>query len=473
MAISKIKPIYRTLKKSIDYIINPLKTEDGALVSSFSCSVPTADIEMSLTSQCARETENGRIAYHLMQSFSPDDNITPEKAHELGKEFADKLLGGKYEYVIATHVDRNHIHNHIIFNATSFTDHKKYHIPVWHKYNMWKINDKICRTHNLSVIEHQSGQKGKKRYEYEEGVSGNTWKQKIRTAIDNAILSADTFEDFINIMEMEGFKVRRGKNVSYCAPGQSRATRGKQIGAEYTDENIRKRIENKGIDINATSASSKSNKPEKRFPKRNINLLIDISKNVKAQESKGYEHALVMANINTMVKTMNYLQANGITTATELTEKISEMELLKSDLEKNMEDLDTAKRRLSEKIKFSQNFVKYGKIAARAQGKLPDDIFLTEHKNEILAYNVAAIYMEKNNIDTSWLDIKGMIAEHKEMLAQKKALKSEFEEINKKMGELHLIGKNVEEILNIKILGENSKSESPKKQKSEKDIEMM
>lgn len=471
MAISKIKPIYSTLKKSIDYIINPLKTEDGALVSSFGCSVPTADIEMALTSQNARKTENGRIAYHLIQSFSPDDDLTFEKAHELGKELADKLLGGKYEYVIATHVDRDHIHNHIIFNSTSFTDHKKYHIPVWHKYNMWKINDKICKAHNLSVIEHQSGQKGKKRYEYEEGVSGNTWKQKIRIAIDNAILSADTFEDFINIMEMEGFKIRQGKHVSYCAPGQSRATRGKQIGAEYTDENIRKRIENKGIDINVTSASSKSDKPEKSFPKRNINLLINISKNVKAQESKGYEHALVMANINTMVKTMNYLQANGITTATELAGKISEMELLKSDLEKNLKDMDVFKKQLSEKIKFSQNFVKYRKTAIEAQSKLPGDIFLTEHKNEILAYNVAAIYMEKNNIDTSWLDIKGMIAEHKEMLAQKKILKSEFDEINKKLGELHLIGRNVEEILNIKILEENSKSELLPNQKNEKNIE--
>lgn len=463
MAISKIKPIHYTLKKSIDYIINPEKTEGGMLVSSFCCSVNTADIEMELTAQDARKVEDGRLAYHLMQSFSPDDDITPEKAHELGKEFANKLLNGKYEYIITTHVDKDHLHNHIIFNATSFIDHKKYHIPVWHKYNMWKINDEICRANNLSVIEHQSGQKGLKWNEYKGKTTGESWKHKLRIAIDNAIPLSDTFEDFINIMEMEGYKIRRGKNLSYCAPGQERATRGKQLGADYTEEGIRRRIENK---LNEPGPSKKI-----YVNKRNINLLVDISKNIKAQQSKGYEHALVMSNINTMVKTMNYLQTSGITTLDNLAERFGSLSQTKSGLDKNLKDIDAAKKQLSEKIKFSQNYVKYKKIAIMAQHKMPDDPFLIEHKQEILAYNVADIYMKKNNIDTSWLDIKGMIEEHKKMLEQRKMLKQEINDFGKKFEELNFIKRNVEEILNIRISEENIKTESAENEKNEKNIE--
>ena len=452
-------------KKAIDYIINPAKTNEGSLVSSFGCSVHTADIEMALTAQKARTVDNGRIAYHLMQSFSPDDDITPQKAHEIGKEFADRLLGGKYEYVISTHVDRNHIHNHIIFNSTSFANYRKYHIPVWHKYNMWKINDKICRDNNLSVIEHQTGNKGKKRYEYEDGVSGNTWKQKNREAIDDAIASASTFDEFIHILEMEGYKIKTGKETTYCAPGQDRPTKGKTIGPDYTNDSIRRRIENKEAGEKAKSgpAPGGQNSKKRNNSKRNINMLVDISKNVKAQKSKGYEHALVRANINTMVKTINYLQSNGMSTVDELVEKISEMETLKADLDKNMKDMDTRRKQLSEKIKFSQNYVKYKKIALTAKKKPLGDTFHTEYKNEILAYNVAAIYMEKNNIDTSWLDIKGMIAEHKEMLADKKILKGEYDKISEKLGELHLIRRNVETILDISILEESGREPSDKK----------
>ncbi|GFI16823.1 hypothetical protein IMSAGC009_01990 [Lachnospiraceae bacterium] len=262
---------------------------------------------------------------------------------------------------------------------------------------------------------------------------------------------------------MEGYKIKSGKETTYCAPGQDRPTKGKTIGTDYTNEGIRRRIENKGAGQNTKTNPAPDSQNSKKRDKRNINLLVDISKNVKAQKSKGYEHALVRANINTMVKTINYLQNNGMSTVDELVEKINESEALRDGLGKNMKDMDMRRKQLSEKIKFSQNYVKYKKIALTAKKKPLGDAFHTEYKNEILAYNVAAIYMEKNSIDTSWLDIKGMIAEHKEMLADKKILKSEYDKISEKLGELHLIRQNVETILDISISEESSRQPSDKK----------
>lgn len=467
MAISKIKPIKKTLKKAIDYIIDEEKTDGGKLVSSFSCSPMTADIEMQ---------------------------ITPEKAHELGQEFADQLLGGKYEYVIATHIDKGHIHNHIIFNATSFIDYKKYHMPYWHKYKMFNINDRICRDNNLSVIENNSGKKGHTWYESKAGDRKIVWKTKLKAAIDKAIFEARDYEDFINIMEMEGYEYKEtNKNIAFRAAseGQNTFTRvnEKNYGEFYTKEMLKKRISNKDFDRSLDKGKNKKRNEERNEEKENqnktenrnrkttkkprqngekINLMIDISKNIKAQQSKGYEHALVMANINTMVKTMNYLNQYGITTLEELNAKADEAASLMQTLESNMKELEKDRKALSEKIKFSQNYVKYKKVAAQAKREPVGSEFLKEHKDEILLFNVAALYMEKNKIDTTYLDIRKMIEEHKEYIEKKKMINPELKKMKERVQELEAVKQNTMQILNVETA---EKAEEAKIEKAEKDIE--
>lgn len=493
MAISKIKPIKKTLKKAIDYIIDEEKTDGGKLVSSFSCSPMTADIEMQMTTDKARN-KSERIAYHLMQSFSPEDDITPEKAHELGQEFADQLLGGKYEYVIATHIDKGHIHNHIIFNATSFIDYKKYHMPYWHKYKMFNINDRICRDNNLSVIENSSGKKGHTWYESKTGDRKIAWETKLKAAIDKAIFEARDYEDFINIMEMEGYEYKEtNKNIAFRAAseGQNTFTRvnEKNYGEFYTKEMLKKRISDKDFDRSLDKGKNKKRNEERNEEKENqnktenrnrkttkkprqngekINLMIDISKNIKAQQSKGYEHALVMANINTMVKTMNYLNQYGITTLEELNAKADEAASLMQTLESNMKELEKDRKALSEKIKFSQNYVKYKKVAAQAKREPVGSEFLKEHKDEILLFNVAALYMEKNKIDTTYLDIRKMIEEHKEYIEKKKMLNPELKKMKERVQELEAVKQNTMQILNVETA---EKAEEAKIEKAEKDIE--
>jgi len=151
MAITKIKSIKSTIRKAISYIINPEKTDDGILVSSFGCSPETADIEFDFTRSKSRGVGTN-LGYHAIQSFM-EGEITMEEAHRLGKELASGLLQGKYEYVIATHIDKGHIHNHIIFNSVSYVTNRKYHVKNNELGNIRTISDRICSENGYTVIE--------------------------------------------------------------------------------------------------------------------------------------------------------------------------------------------------------------------------------------------------------------------------------------------------------------------------------
>lgn len=255
MAIAKIHAIKSTVKKSIDYITNPDKTilPDGTqLVSSFGCATETADIEFNLTANLANELNGdysktggaNNLAYHMVQSFALEDNkkVTPEEIHELGKQFVERFLQGKHEYVIATHVDKGHIHNHIIFNATSHKDYKKFRSqPYKTVAKIREISDKICEENGLSVIQNKGI--GKSYKEWQITKSGEiTWKDTIKNKIDEIIPKVNSFKEFVSQMKSAGFDVKQGKHISFKAPEQERYVRGKRIGENYTKDKIIERI---------------------------------------------------------------------------------------------------------------------------------------------------------------------------------------------------------------------------------------
>ena len=278
MAVTKIKAIRSTVDSAIAYIINPAKTDEKLLVSSFGCSVETAAKEFDWTRETA--VQHGMpdvkiIARHVIQSFDIGE-VTPELAHEIGKQFADEMLGGKYEYVLATHVDKSHIHNHIIFNAVSFVDRHAYKSYKKIYYDMRNISDKICAENGLSVIPPTQG-KGMEYKEYSEAKQGTSWKQKLRFAIDKNVVLAKDFDDFLRLMQESGYEIKSGKFISFRAEGQERFTRSKAIGDNYTEERIRERISGKRGRILPTE-------------RKGISLIIDIQNSIKAQQSKGFEH---------------------------------------------------------------------------------------------------------------------------------------------------------------------------------------
>lgn len=466
MAISKVKAIRKTLKKAIDYIVNPEKTNGGTLVSSYGCSVSTADIEMSITGEHGSH-RGDRIAYHLMQAFSPDDDITPQEAHRIGKEFAQSVLGGKYVFVITTHIDKEHIHNHIIFNATDYVYHKKYHANPWEYKRIRRENDKLCRENGLHVIEETAGYKGKGWYEYERFKAGDSWKDKLKTAIDETVKKANSFEEFLLYMEMEGYEIKRGKYISFKAAGQDRATRSKTIGSYYTEEMINKRIENKASyqkqeqekEVKKESRISKN----KEVKRNKINLIVDIAKCAKAKESVAYKRAVVKGNINSLGDTMNYLIKNNLKTIEQLEEKINSVADIYKSNDKLIKDLDIQMQKLSEKIKFTQNFFKYSKIGRQAKREVVGSEFLIKNEQEIILFKAAEIYMKRNGVNINELNLKEMFSEYKALKEKHIFMSKEKTEVKKLLKELRVIQKNVEAAFNIKLNTDNLEEQNKTK----------
>lgn len=264
MAISKIHAITKTVGKSIDYItdINKTLLADGTrLVSSFGCATETAAVEFNLTSNLAKRikgdyTKTGGAenkAYHIIQSFdiADKDKLSAEEMHELGKQFAEQFLGGKYEYVIATHIDKKHIHNHIIFNSTSFVDYKKFRSqPYKTVAKIREISDKVCKENGLSVLPAKVGI-GKSYKEWLVNKEGKlTWKDTIKNKIDEVVPRVHSFAEFVEEINKSGIEVKDGKHIAFRCAGteQERFIRGKRIGESYTKEEIIKRL---GVEISS------------------------------------------------------------------------------------------------------------------------------------------------------------------------------------------------------------------------------
>lgn len=258
MAYTRIHGIKATLNRVIDYIENSKKTEGQLLISGYNVDPYTAAIEYRMTSILGRElkgdyTKTGganNLAYHMIQSFSPDDPISPEKAHELGKKWADDVLEGKYEYVISTHIDKGHIHNHIVFNSVSFFDYKKFNNYKVAKH-LREVSDRICEENGLSIIAEPQKKKSMSHYEWEQVKKGNSWKVQVRESIDTAILKCRNFSEFKDELRKYGIEILEGKYLTFhkigveSKNGRAAKIRGKTIGEDYTKESILERLSGK------------------------------------------------------------------------------------------------------------------------------------------------------------------------------------------------------------------------------------
>lgn len=261
MAVTKIKAIRSTLDKAIRYICNPEKTQGMLLVDSHGCVPEFAAPQMEAT---AKQNKRGgcRKAYHLMQSFAPDDNITPEKALEIGRQFADGVTRGKHQYVIAVHTDRNHIHCHIIFNAVDSREYKKYRYAGYSERDRIRdISDQLCMDNGLSVPPRWTKGKGHKP-QYKK-----SWRRKLGEAIDRTVAASGTFEEFVTAMEVEeGYTFRNGKRIAFITEGQEKYSNCDRVGDYYTEEMIRDRIANKekyrDVDLSLRTRYKKKNIPE-------------------------------------------------------------------------------------------------------------------------------------------------------------------------------------------------------------------
>ena len=299
MAYTKIHAIKATVDKAIDYICNPDKTDEQIYVSSFACAPETAAIDFKYTLDHCRENSPNK-AYHLIQAFAPGE-VSYEEAHRIGKELADKVLEGKYSYVLTTHIDKGHIHNHIIFCAADNIEHNKYHDCKQSYYHIRKLSDELCKAHNLSIII-PGGERGKKYKEWQSEQNGSTWKTQLRRDINFCIKSASTYEDFLLLMRAKGYEIKgesfeesAAKYISFRPLDKERFVRGstKSLGKEYTKERIRERIEMK--------RERKSVIPKKDYSARR---LIDTS-DEKFQNSPGLQQWATIENLKIATQSYN------------------------------------------------------------------------------------------------------------------------------------------------------------------------
>lgn len=444
MAVTKTKHITTTLKKAIDYICNEKKTDDSILISSFACAPETADLEFSLTAE--KHNRGGEyLAHHLIQSFKPGE-VTPEEAHQIGMEWAKSILGGQYEFVLSTHIDKGHVHNHIIFNATSFVTGRKYNDCKKSLRFRMRESDRICREHGLSVIEEKSGIRGAGKYEYEHKQRGTSWKEKIRMAIDDAVDKASDWDEFITIMELKGCDCERNPNgiLKFRLLGQERFIRINRLGEKYTEDIIRDRIERKDyykkLD-KKEKASEELTKKRARKYKRNVSLIVDLKNNLKAQESGGYKHALEISNVNQLFRTIAFLEHNNLQSYSDFMQKYDSVKEQYDDVRSKLAPLEDKSFAISEKINYCQNFFK---VAKNARMAIRNPAMMAEYKNDVAVYNSCLRYFKENDISIKEMKMKELFDEQRKINAEKKEVEDRLRTLRTEMKNLNVIKSNID-----------------------------
>ena len=433
MAVTKIKPVKSTLSKALDYIENPDKTDGKMLISSFGCSYETADIEFGYTLSQALDKGNN-LAFHLIQSFAPGE-VDYEKAHEIGKQLADAVTKGQHEYVVTTHIDKGHIHNHIIFCAVNFVDHHKYNSNKRSYYGIRNMSDKLCRENGLSVVVPGKGSKGKSYAEYQAEKTGTSWKGKLKIAVDALIPQVSSFEELLQRLQAAGYEIKPGKYVSCRAPGQERFTRLKTLGADYTEEAIRERI-----------AGRRAKAAKAPGEQRGVSLLIDIENSIKAAQSKGYEQWAKIHNLKQAAKTMNFLTEHKIEQYADLVSRIEEMA---AESGQAADALKNAEKRLADMAVLIKNVSTYQKTKpvydayrkARNREK-----YRAGQEQAIILHEAAARSLKASGI-AKLPTLAARQSEYEALQAQKEALYADYGKLKKKVREYDIIKQNIDSIL--------------------------
>ena len=443
MAVTKTHPIKTTLNKAIAYICNPGKTDETLLVSSFGCSAETADIEFSWTRRHAID-KGTNLGRHLIQAFSPGE-VTPKQAHEIGMKLANEVLGGKYEFVLTTHIDKGHIHNHIIFNSVSFVDYRKYHSNKQSYHFIRRTSDRLCKEYGLSVI--VPGQdKGKRYIEHTTEKAGTSYKAKLKTVIDRLIPQVSDFEELLKRLEAEGYEIKRGKYISCKATGQERFTRLKTLGVDYTEEAVSSRI-----------AGGLRPSKQPKLGSQKINLLIDIQNNLKAQESGGFAHWAKINNLKEAARTFNFLTEHGITHYEQLQGKVDEV---MTEQDRLLSSIKAKEQRIGEiglLIKHVSAYREHRPVYEQYRKSSDKEKFLRGQESQIILFESAAKALKQMGVQ-KLPDITALKKEMDSLTAEKQQEYGTYQKIKVQVKELDTIKRNVDQFLSAPQKEEREKN---------------
>ena len=453
MATTRLIPLHtgkgrnfgKAIRNVIGYVSNPKKTHQGELVTGFGCNPETADGEFLLMK---REyiAQTGRlrgkddvIAYHLRQSFVPDE-ITPEEANRIGCELASRFTHGQHAYVVATHEDRRHVHSHIIIPAVNLDCDRKFR-------NFWgsskairRLSDTLCIQNGLSIIEQPKGHS--KSYNKWLGNEAKTSQRDVlREAIDAALArQPKDFEELLTMLQRGGWEVKRGKRISLKGKGQERFKRLDSLGEDYSEAALR-----------AIIAGEKEHHPREKKtvqPMRQVNLLVDIQAKLQAGKSTGFERWAKVFNLKQMAQTLNYLSENNLMNIEDLTAKtdaatarVHELQVTIRETEKRMAELHALKGHIINYVKTREVYVAY-RMAGYSKK------FVAEHEQEIRLHQAAKEAFSA--LGTQKIPkVKAIQAEYDALREKKKQAYAAYHQAQDEMRQLLTVRANVERILGI------------------------
>lgn len=437
MAITKIHPIKSTLNLAIDYITNEAKTDEKILVTTNSCFPATAHTQFLKT----REDNNVKgtvLARHLIQSFLPNET-TPEQAHQIGLELCNKILKDEYEFVLTTHIDKGHIHNHIIFNNVNMVTGKCYQSNKKSYHKIRYQSDKLCKENNLIVIdEHYETYKkkyktnGKSWYENEQFKRGTSWKSKLQFDIDRTIKQSKDWDDFLDKMTILGYEIKHGKHIAFKHKDKERFTRSKIIGIDYTEDKLKERI--------------KENANQRNYPiKKRIGNIIDIDNNEKVKSSKGYEYWATKHNLQVASNIVILMREKGIRTLSELDNFIQSSADKRQELQDKIKILDKDISNLSITMEQVHTVKMCRQIYLEYKNDTTDKAFYEEHKSEIAQYQNALDELKK--VYSKLPDTKDILNQLDLLYEKKNTLMQEYSSTKSDMNELYQIRKNYEKYI--------------------------
>lgn len=426
---------------AIDYITKGEKTDNEILVSSFKCNPVTAHTSFLRTRE-ANQTRGNVLARHLIQSFLPGET-NAETAHEIGKKLCEQHLKNEYEYVLATHVDRGHIHNHIIFNNVNKVTGKCYQSNKRSYHQIRNISDELCRENKLSVIDpyyesykRKYKTKGKSWYEFQQTKQGTSWKSKLQFDIDRMLKQAQNWEDFLKRISDLGYEIKYGKHIAFRHKDKQRFTRAKTIGEDYTEERLKQRLQ-------------ESIQNQRPGIKQRVGKVIDIKNNEKIKSSKGYEFWANKHNLKTMADSVIAIRQLGINSKQELEEQIQKTADERLNVLDQIKNIETSMDKLSETMEQVETIRKYREHYKYHKANPNDESFAREYSAELKLYTVAskAIIETYDSVPKS----KDILKELDQLQEKKNTLMKEYSKSNELFYELVQYKKNYDKYMDKEV----------------------
>ena len=458
MAITKIHPIRRTLNKAVKYITNPSKTESELYVSTYACNRETIIQDFEYTQRQANytATKGTTLAQHAIQSFAKGE-VTAEEAHAIGMELAAKLTDSKHEFIVATHLDKGHIHNHIIFNQVDFIDHMHFKSNIHTTKVLRQLSDELCEAHGLSVIKSPKA-KGKSYYEWQCEKKGISYKKRLKDNIDMVIPTVESYGEFLIKMQQLGYEIKTGKHDSFRMNEQERFTRSKTLGVDYTREAIEQRIKDAKNIPSVPVITEPTYFRVWRYDQK-LGLIENTHSYLLFVQSPYQRQKAAIIDAKKVAATYNLLKEKGIDSVSQLDKAISDAKTETSSIRDEIRDIESSIADINETIKYAERsqankpvwdeYIKSGKSQK----------FYDSHRAELMIYESSQEFLKRKVSAGQTIKLTQLRKEASDLESKRIDLSAKMDSIKRDQKELEQAKKNVEIIMNQE---QNDKSKDKK-----------